>query len=77
MALVKNNKYSASVLRDMNFRERDAEIERYEMMRDHMNREIEDLLVEYKKLTGNKKAVKGKKAIGKSKKDYSYWHKRY
>ena len=32
-------------------------------------------MVAYKKLTGNKKAVKGAKKIGKSPKDYCYWHK--
>ena len=39
--------------------------------------EIETLLREYKKLTGKGKAVRGAKKIGKSKKDYSYWHKFY
>ena len=77
MGLFKKNKYNTSVLRETNFRERDAEIEKYELMREYIDREIEDILVEYKRLTGNRNAVKGKKAIGKSKKDYSYWHKNY
>jgi len=54
---------------------RDAEILELENAREDINREIEAVLASYKKLTGNRKATKGAKKIGKSKKDYSYWHK--
>ena len=77
MGLLSKNKYDTSVLRETNFQERDFEIQKLEIVRENLNREIEDILVSYKKLTGNKKAVKGAKKIGKSKKDYTYWLKKY
>lgn len=54
---------------------RESEILELESAREEINREIESLLISYKKLTGNGKAIRGAKKIGKSKKDYSYWHK--
>ena len=54
---------------------REAEILELENAREDINREIESVLVAYKKLTHNAKATKGAKRIGKTKKDYSYWHK--
>ena len=54
---------------------REAQILELESAREDINREIESLLASYKKLTGNFRATKGAKKIGKSKKDYSYWHK--
>lgn len=54
---------------------REAEILELENAREEINREIESVLVSYKKLTRNRKATKGAKKIGKSMKDYSYWHK--
>ena len=54
---------------------REAEILELENVREDINREIESVLVAYKKLTRNAKATKGAKRIGKTKKDYTYWHK--
>ena len=54
---------------------RDNDIALLEKEREELNLEIEKLLVSYKKLTGDKSATKGAKKIGKSKKDYGYWHK--
>ncbi len=54
---------------------RDNDIAQLETKREELNKEIERLLVSYKKLTGDKSAVKGAKKIGKAKKDYGYWHK--
>lgn len=67
-------KYSSAPVRDIDSASRDAEILSLEGTREQINREIEELLVSYRKLTGNKKATKGAKKIGKSIKDYGYWH---
>ena len=74
MAILKS-KYNTALVRDLASTERENEILALEETRDEINREIEELLVAYSKLTGNKKATKGAVKIGKSKKDYSYWHK--
>lgn len=74
MAKYGNNR-NTSAVRDLNTAARELEILELENVRDEINSEIEYLLVSYKKLTGNRKAVKGAKKIGKSQKDYSYWHK--
>lgn len=67
-------KYNSALVRDVDSASREAEILSLEGTREEINREIEALLVSYRKLTGKKKAVKGAKKIGKSVKDYSYWH---
>ena len=70
-------KYNTALVRDLKSSDRETEIIALEETRDEINREIEALLVTYRKLTGKKKATKGAKKIGKSKKDYSYWQKYY
>ena len=77
MAFFKKSKYSTSLVQNLDGVQREAEIFELEQTREVINSEIEYLLNEYKKLTGHRKAVKGAKKIGKSKKDYSYWHKYY
>ena len=67
-------KYNSALVRDIDSASRDAEILSLEGTREEINREIEELLASYRKLTGKKKATRGAKKIGKSKKDYSYWH---
>ena len=54
---------------------RREEIRRLEKRREELNREIEKLLVRYRRLTGDKQATLGARRIGRMKKDYSYWHK--
>lgn len=71
------SKYNTTLVQNLNTSARESEIFELEAAREDMNREIESLLVSYKKLTGRRKATKGAKKIGKSKKDYSYWHKFY
>lgn len=63
------------MITDLDSYARDNEILELEAAREEINIEIESLLISYKKLTGNGKAIRGAKKIGKSKKDYSYWHK--
>ena len=70
-----NNRSKNAVVTDLDNAQREMQILELEDAREQINREIEALLVSYKKLTGNRKATKGAKKIGKSKKDYSYWHK--
>ena len=70
-----NNRSKNAVVTDLDNAQREMQILELEDAREQINREIEPLLVSYKKLTGNRKATKGAKKIGKSKKDYSYWHK--
>lgn len=70
-----NNRSKNAVVTDLDSAQREMQILELEDAREQINREIEALLVSYKKLTGNRKATKGAKKIGKSKKDYSYWHK--
>lgn len=70
-----NNRTDAMMAGGVNNSAREMEILELENAREDINREIEELLVAYKKLTGKRKAVKGAKKIGKSKKDYSYWHR--
>ena len=67
--------YNSSWNNNPNGITREAEILELENAREEINREIESVLLSYKKLTHNRKATKGAKKIGKSKKDYSYWHK--
>ena len=74
MAFFKS-KYTTTLASQMSDVRRDSEIMELEIARENFNDEIETLLREYKKLTGKGKAVRGAKKIGKSKKDYSYWHK--
>lgn len=74
MAFFKS-KYTTTLASQMSDVRRDSEIMELEIARENINDEIETLLREYKKLTGKRKAVRGAKKIGKSKKDYSYWHK--
>lgn len=76
MAFMKE-KYNTALVRDLKTSDRETEILALEETRDEINREIEALLLAYRKLTGKKKATKGAKKIGKSKKDYSYWHEYY
>ena len=70
-----NNRARNTKVNELDSAQREMQILELEDTREQINREIEALLVSYKKLTGNKKAIKGAKKIGKSKKDYSYWHK--
>lgn len=74
MGLFKN-KYTTSLVSEVNDARRATEILQLEQARDDINSEIEALLRSYKKLSGKRRAVHGAKKIGKSKKDYSYWHK--
>ena len=60
---------------DISSNKRLLEIKRLELEREEINREIENLLRVYKKLTGDKRAVAGAKKIGTTEKDYSFWHK--
>ena len=69
------NKFNTTLVRDLDSSERMTEIMQLEDARDEINAEIEEFLVEYRKLTGRRYATNGAKRIGKSKKDYSYWHK--
>ena len=69
------NKFNTTLVRDLDHSRRMTEIMQLEDARDEINAEIEEFLVEYRKLTGRRYATKGAKRIGKSKKDYSYWHK--
>ena len=68
-------KYRTTLASEVNDYRLNSEIMELEIARENINDEIETLLREYKKLTGKRKAVRGAKKIGKSKKDYSYWHK--
>ena len=77
MAFLRRGKYNTTPVRNLDGIQRDAEILELENTREAINAEIEYLLVEYKKLSGNRKAVRGAKKIGRTKKDYSYWHKFY
>ena len=69
------NKDVDSGIDGLNAQMRADEIKRLEKKREELNREIEKLLLRYKRLTGDKRAVLGAKKIGKMKKDYAYWHK--
>lgn len=69
------SRFNTTLVRDLDSSDRAAEIMSLEDSREEINREIEELLVEYRKLTGRRYATKGAKKIGKTKKDYSYWHK--
>ena len=77
MAFLRRGKYNTTPVRNLDGIQRDAEILELENTREAINAEIEYLLVEYKKLSGNRKAVRGARKIGRTKKDYSYWHKFY
>ena len=68
-------KYSTTLVSEVSEIRRATEILHLEQAREEINSEIEALLRTYKKLSGRRKAVRGAKKIGKSKKDYSYWHK--
>ena len=73
MGLFRRKKRVAAVS-DLSVKTRTEEILRLETERENINREIEKLLIRYTRLTGDIRATKGAKKIGKSKKDYSYWH---
>ncbi len=60
---------------ELNLQERTDEIRELEREREEINRNIEKLLVKYRRITGDKRATEGAKRIGKAKKDYSYWQK--
>lgn len=68
-------KYRTTLASEVNDSRLNGEIYQLETARDNVNADIEELLRAYKKLTGKRKAVRGAKRVGKSKKDYSYWHK--
>lgn len=70
-----NNRFNTTMVRDLDDSARATEIMELEDARDEINQEIEALLVEYRRLTGRRSATKGAKRIGRSKKDYSFWHK--
>ena len=74
MSIFKNS-YNSAMVTDLDSAEREMEILELEAAREDINSEIEALLLSYRKLTGNRKATKGARKIGRSKKDYSYWHK--
>ena len=67
-------KYNSALVRDTDSATRESEILALEGTREQINREIEELLFSYRKLTGKKKATRGAKKIGSTVKDYSYWH---
>ncbi len=67
-------KYNSALVRDVDSASREAQILALEGTREQINCEIEELLASYRKITGQKKATRGAKKIGKSVKDYSYWH---
>ena len=72
MGFFKRGAGSADMTQEM----RAARIEELELRREVLNSEIEAMLLEYQKKTGDKRATLGAKKIGKQRKDYTYWHKR-
>lgn len=70
-----NNRFNTTSVRDLDDSARATEIIELEDAREDINGEIEEVLREYRKLTGRRAATKGAKRIGKSQKDYSFWHK--
>ena len=70
-----NNRFNTTAAIELADSARATEIIQLEDARDEINAEIEAVLREYRNLSGRKAATRGAKKIGKSKKDYAYWHK--
>ena len=53
--------------------ERVSEIRRLESEREENTKEIEKLLLEYARISGDGAVIRGARRVGKSPKDASYW----
>ena len=75
MAFFSRRKYRLDDSATLDSVARESEIRRLEAERDRINADIEKLMIEYTRITGDKKGVRGARRIGKSPKDMSYYFK--